>query len=232
VQEEQMNILERLARNDEETGGVGRHTILLCSLLLLLLLLPVFRLVPGGGSRFSLLLIVVLCAAIYVNSTERWTLVAGVLMGGGAIVSVGIAQATGSHAAVLLADCLSLALLSVTTLFILNTLMQANKISGDTIVGGICVYMLIGLSFAMAYILITDLYPGTFIDRGQPLSRSVANPGEASASILYFSFVTLTTLGFGDIIPTGEVARMLATSEAIIGQLFIAIFIARLVARR
>jgi hypothetical protein len=227
-----MDILQRLAQRDQQTGGIGRHSILLASLLLLFLLLPVFQHLPGGGIRFTILLMIVLCAAVYASSSQRWTLIVAGLMAGGSMVASAIARTHAMHDAQIVADSLGLALFGFTTLLLLNTLLQTKDVSRDTVVGGICVYLLIGLCFGMTFILITDLHPGTFVDHGQPLIRTSADGGDTAAAVLYYSFVTLTTLGYGDILPTGESARMLAALEAVIGQLFVAIFIARLIARR
>ena len=128
------------------------------------------------------------------------------------------------------ADVLGLGLMAFTTLLMLNTLMHARNVSRDTVVGGICVYLLIGLSFAMGFILMVDLQPGSLHEGGVAIDRSYADSSAHSAKILYFSFVTMTTLGFGDITPVSELAQMMAVANAVIGQLYIAIFIARLVA--
>jgi hypothetical protein len=152
-----MTTQESQARNDVESEAVGRHTVLLASLVLMLVMLPVFRVLPGGGIRFSILLGIVLGAAIYVNSAKRWMLVGAVLTGGGAIVGAGIAHAATSPNVQIAADFLGLALLGFTTLYLLNSLMHTQRVSRDTVVGGICVYLLIGLCFALAFILVTDL---------------------------------------------------------------------------
>jgi hypothetical protein len=184
---------------------------------------------PGGGVRFSILLSLVLIAAIYVNSVRRWLLIVGVLIGGSAIAATAAGQATGSEPAILIARSLGLALLGMTTLLMLNTLMHEERVSRDTIIGGICVYLLFGLCFAMAHLVAFSLDPGALLRDGMPLEQAVGDASARSASILYFSFVTLTTLGFGDIAPVGELTETLTIAEAIIGQLYVAIFIARLV---
>jgi voltage-gated potassium channel len=227
-----MTILRRLAEEDEGSAAVGRHTVLLVSLVLLLVLLPAFRSMPGGELRFAALLCLVLGAAIYVNRGRRWTFFLAALIGIGAIASSAIAETSGSETAHLLASGLGLSLLVFTTLFMLNSLMHATVISTDTIVGGICVFLLMGLCFALAYTIATDLGAGALVEAGKPLLRDARGSSEHAASILYFSFVTLTTLGFGDIVPKGESVRMLVSVEAVTGQLYIAIFIARLVSMR
>jgi len=102
----------------------------------------------------------------------------------------------------------------------------------DTILGGINVYLLMGFTFQMlhATIMLTD--PASYSISGQYLT-SYLNADEdihSFATLLYFSFTTLTTLGYGDILPTSTVARLTTSIEAIFGQLFVAIFIGRLVA--
>jgi voltage-gated potassium channel len=228
-----MSFLERVARSEEQPGAVGRHSILLASIVTLLVTLPLFRFIPGGGPRFSILLCFVLTAAVYVSSKQPWTFLLAGLMGAGTVIAGGIATTTGSTVAQITADCLGLGLLGFTTLFMVNTLMHTQKVSRDTVVGGVCVYLLIGLCFVIAYLLVSDLIPGSLQEHGVPLERPGMD-GDAngfSATILYFSFVTLTTLGYGDIVPTNEIARMLVSMESIVGQLFLAIFIARLIAR-
>jgi hypothetical protein len=82
----------------------------------------------------------------------------------------------------------------------------------------------------MGFILMSDLAPGSFEEDGVPLGRHAVDASDYQVKILYYSFVTLTTLGYGDITPHGEFAQMGAVAEAIIGQLYIAVFIARLIA--
>lgn len=224
------NFLRELAESDEDQGAFGRHLILLLSLIGLLVALPVLRAFPGSGLRFSILLSFVMVAAIYVNSLQRWTLAVGVLVGGGAILATGGAEAAGSPALATLARAMNLVLLVLTTLLMLNTLARAERVSRDTIIGGICVYLMIGLSFAVAYLIVLGVDPHALVKGGVSLVELHGDSSADSAQVLYFSFVTLTTLGFGDIAPNGEVMQTVVVTEAIIGQLYVAIFIARLMA--
>lgn len=88
--------------------------------------------------------------------------------------------------------------------------------------GAISVYLVIGLAWAHLYLLTNYLRPGSF-QGSVPLTTSVAE-------WYYYSFCTLTTLGYGDIIPVKPVARSLAIAEALFGQLYLAVLIARLIA--
>ena len=109
-------------------------------------------------------------------------------------------------------------------------LVQTNRegpITSRRIQGAVVVYLLIGLIFGSAYMLILLLIPGSFEYGGQPIS---AEHGQmALRSLGYFSFVTLTTVGYGDIHAVHSFARSLVVLEALIGQLFPAVMLARLV---
>ncbi len=103
--------------------------------------------------------------------------------------------------------------------------MRPQRAVGDRIVGAICVYLMIGLAWAKVYETLEAVVPGSF---GFPAHT---HPSTVSlAHFTYLSFVTLTTLGYGDITPTTAVARTLAWLEAVTGQLYLAITVARLVA--
>ncbi len=117
------------------------------------------------------------------------------------------------------------AFLAVTAVAILHTILEEKSVTLDTIFGGICVYLLMGVGWAEAYELLESLHPGSF-----DLSRVVASPPIREGMLFaYFSFVTLTTLGYGEIVPMTAQAQSLVILEAVAGPLFLAIFIARLV---
>lgn len=114
------------------------------------------------------------------------------------------------------------------SLFILMALITINrkiflekKVSGDTIKGGIAVFFLIGTFWALLYQIVYIFDPNSFT---QPLDDL-----DLFDSMFYFSFTTLTTLGYGDISPLSNIARTLANFEAIVGVMYPAIYIARVV---
>ncbi|MEM9273285.1 MAG: ion channel [Cyanobacteria bacterium P01_F01_bin.143] len=117
---------------------------------------------------------------------------------------------------------------TIYSIFILTALVTINrkifsekKVSGDTIKGGIAVFFLIGIFWALLYHMVYLLDPQAF---AQP-----AGVTDFFDSMFYFSFTTLTTLGYGDILPVSELARSLATLEAIAGVMYPAVYIARVV---
>ncbi|TDJ37696.1 MAG: two pore domain potassium channel family protein [Gammaproteobacteria bacterium] len=126
----------------------------------------------------------------------------------------------------------ALHLISQLTLFVFlllatsNTLQQVavgNDISLNRIVGAVCVYLLLGVMWSIAYSVLEFSQPGSFKGLTE-LASTAWNP-----DWIYFSFVTITTLGYGDITPLTQTARSLTFSEAIVGQFYIAVLVAGLV---
>ena len=100
--------------------------------------------------------------------------------------------------------------------------LKARRVDANILYAAVSVYLLIGYVFGGLYHVVYLLGPESFAG---PL-----DPSQAETELTYFSFVTLTTLGYGDIQPAHEVPRALAMIEALLGQLFLVILIARLVA--
>jgi len=96
-------------------------------------------------------------------------------------------------------------------------------IDSNKIVGAICIYLLIGLVWALLYLLIAQAMPGAFNGLEQALWYN------NFADVAYYSFVTLTTLGYGDISPVVPIARFLVYMEAIVGVFYMAILVASLI---
>ena len=98
-----------------------------------------------------------------------------------------------------------------------------SDINANRIIGAIVVYLLLGVFWAVAYSIVEVLQPGSFT------GFEIGARNEWDSEWLYFSFVTMTTLGYGDIAPLTAVARMLAYMQAVFGQFYIAILVAGLV---
>ncbi len=98
-----------------------------------------------------------------------------------------------------------------------------NDISLNRIVGAVCVYLLLGVMWSIAYNVLEYLQPDSFKGLTELVSPAW-NP-----DWIYFSFVTITTLGYGDITPLTQTARSLTVAEAIVGQFYIAVLVAGLV---
>ncbi len=105
-------------------------------------------------------------------------------------------------------------------------IMQARKVTSRLINAALCLYLLMGTFWGIAYDLLDIAVPGSYAGI---LLENASNFTERFKHFQYFSFVTLTTLGYGDILPQTEGAAALCQAEAIIGQFFMAVLVARLV---
>jgi hypothetical protein len=102
----------------------------------------------------------------------------------------------------------------------ISRVLRHRRVSYETVLGALCAYVLIGLLFAFLYLAVNEL-------RGEPF---FAQQGEhVQGEYLYFSFVALTTLGFGDLSPSVGLPQALTVLEALIGQIFLVTLVTRLV---
>jgi hypothetical protein len=111
---------------------------------------------------------------------------------------------------------------------VLAHVLKGGRVTRDRIAAAICVYLLLGAVWAQAYTIMEVLHPGSFV-LNNALIGAESGIRYRAFDAFYFSFVTLTTLGYGDITPVHHVARAFATLEAVVGPLYLAILIARLV---
>ncbi len=117
----------------------------------------------------------------------------------------------------------SLAAILVIMSVLLTAVLSTGPVTPNRIQGAISVYLLFGVGWAHAYHLAEIIHPGSFNNNAVGAISSVSD-------WVYFSFVTLSTVGYGDITPVRPIARTLAMAEALTGQLYLAVLIARLVA--
>lgn len=120
----------------------------------------------------------------------------------------------------LIADSVYIGFLILSIILMLQKLFENSKVTIDTIVGGICVFLLIGDLWFLFYSSIHLFHPNAFRSAGETIQ---------TFDLLYFSFTTLTTVGYGDVTPVSQLAKVVANFEAIIGVIYPAIFISRLV---
>ena len=127
---------------------------------------------------------------------------------------------------VMVADSAILGVFVLGSVAILRDVLTQPMVGLDTIVGGCSVYLLVGICFGIAFSLIESIIPGSFLVGGQPVDPEYMH---RLPELVYLSFVVLTSVGFGDILPISRPARGLVMMEAIFGQLYLAILVARLV---
>ena len=116
---------------------------------------------------------------------------------------------------------LPVALLVTATLPVtISRVLQHRRVTHETVLGALCAYVLIGLLFAFVYLAVGELRDEPFFAQEGPHGQS---------EYVYFSFVALTTLGFGDLSPSVGLPQALTVLEALCGQVFLVTLVARLV---
>jgi len=124
--------------------------------------------------------------------------------------------------------CFMVAFLSFAVAVILRDIFKKTVISGDDVIGAFCGYMLLGLVWANLYTLTYLLFPTVFAVNSE-IAWRLANWHRRRALFDYLSFTTLTSLGYGDITPTGPPAYTLTWLEVMVGQFYMAVVVAQLV---
>jgi ion channel len=191
------------------------------SVMLVLLVLLVFVLPPFTAAReergplVDIVLTLLLAAGVAGLQVRPWTR-AALLLAAAAAMAVRLAPAA-SEQAIALSSLVSLGLLAVV---VLAQTFGGADVSIHHVQGAVAAYLLLGLVWAAAYALVAALHPGAF-------ASNVSL--QQDRSFVYFSFVTLTTVGFGDVTPVHSTARSLVVLEALTGQLYPAVLLARIV---
>jgi len=174
----------------------------------------------------------VILATIYVAGSERKWLVAAVVL---AIPTLLLSAISNSEEWP--PDTLSFIYLGFLTAFIgfaavavVREVLMAERVTIHTISGTIVVYLFIGLIWALLYIFAEGLTPGSF-SFTQVSALESGESADLLSSLTYFSLITLTSTGYGEITPVSDSARTLASMEAILGQIFLAVLVAWLVGK-
>ncbi len=119
----------------------------------------------------------------------------------------------------------AIAFLGIVIASLLGFILRAKRVDANVLCAGISVYLILGLVWGLIYTLVAQVYPNAFAYNSSPGTTSTMSGFTA----IYFSFMTLMTVGYGDITPVADVARMLAMLEAMTGTFFVGVMIARLV---
>ena len=208
-----------------------RYLVLLATLLLVLVIQPVslgFSTSPPLFDAFLLLVTVALILSFC--SDKRMRLVA---IGFGVptcLLSVGGHLFAGQPkiAIVVIGHCLVVLFYLWGAVLIVASLIRRQTLSLDSIFGAICGYLLLGMAWGVLYSLLDTGWPGSF-DVGSRLAEQVPADHSRIPLFTYYSFITLTTVGYGDVTPVSAPARTCAWLEALTGQFYLAVLVAGLV---
>jgi len=199
---------------------------LLVALVALFVSFPFIESLPSGALIESILLTVVLVSALLAIATRRRILIVAALLSLPALIG----RWLNHYRPDLVPPEVFLIGGIVFGLFVVGNLLRfvlnAPSVNTEVLCASISAYLLLGLLWTLGYWLIADLIPDAFAFN----ASTVADRSMKGLNGLYFSFITLSTVGYGDITPVSKVARMLAAAEATAGLLYVAVLIARLVA--
>src|SRR5690242_6302259 len=177
---------------------------------------------PWGAVLMAFLLSFTLLLALHISHVRRiWIMLAVLFL----IVSTfsAVVAALLPNTTVLNKTVLGMGgvLLIFAPLVIARHIATHTTVTGETILGAICVYLLYGMSLAFIFILVGVGSPSGFFGTGQQ--------GNTTSNYLFFSYTTLTTVGYGNLVPATQLGQTLAMLEALSGQIFLVIVVARLV---
>ena len=201
-----------------------RLVTLLISILLLFLVYPFVEHRPFAPMFLQLLFTGVLVSALFSVSATRHHFLIAVTLVVPSLLLRWLLFWQGGQALATLAEVLSLASLGFASWIVLGDCLRSGRVTAARICGVLAVYMLLGLMWSSLYVLVEQMIPGSF-----DIPRDALSAHRRTSALVYFSFVTLTTLGYGDLTPVGSAARSLAVVEALCGQLYLAVIVARLI---
>lgn len=211
-----------MASRDAHTGGPPRdHYGLVLVLLVVSFLLTAFK--PSERARTVPLLLYVTALTLALRSARPdrpgsrvlvWTLRIGSVAAAVLILLVSSNVLRG------LVALWVAVILALSIVVVLRRVLAHRVVTLQTIFGALSAYLLIGFCYAALFSVVAHLQHAALFSAGQPAN---------SRTMQYFSFVTMTTVGYGDFTPAGEPARTLAVFDALTGQIFLVTLVARLV---
>lgn len=206
-----------------------RNVTLLLSLIVLFMLYPIS--VELGMVRFYRLVFVVelILASISLGTTKGHRRL-GLGLGVPAIVLQVFAFSAPSRISLLIAAIATLLFIGFVIVIVYRAVMASGRVTVDKLAAAVNVYLLLGLAWAIVYGVIASFEGTAFSGNAMDINtlEEYVSLG-AEFFFIYFSFVTLTTLGYGDTLPMTPIAQTAAWMEAVVGQLFVAVTLARLV---
>jgi voltage-gated potassium channel len=197
----------------------GNSLALLISMLLLIIVFPYFEATEVGSTILVVLFTAVLLSGIYAVSYDVRYVAIGLLLAIPTFITGWSYAFTPVISSDLAWMVFMIVFLVYTLTVVLRQIFSADSVTLDEIYAGISVYVMIGLAFGICFHLLDTIIPGSF---------KFAEGPENMSSLIYFSFTTLSTAGYGDITPVSAIARSISILEMIVGATYIAVLIGTL----
>ncbi len=217
--------METLLRRDSGIAPRPRYKTALVCLLALVALAPLVDALGGGLSRvLSLYGAFVAVLAVAAASDDFRHRGLAILL---AVLCLGLnapAAANVAHVPIAATGIATLVFLGYSTWRLLSAIGRTRVVSGDVLAGALAAYLMVGLTWSMAWGLVEVLAPAS-------IRFPAPHPGPSFSELLYFSFATLMTIGYGDITPVSPGARTMAVFEGLMGLAFTTVLLAFLVAK-
>jgi hypothetical protein len=203
----------------QQSGSVGRYGLLLLTLVTAYLVSAVTYTRWTGPVHVAFIAAIGLLSLRNTRLRPRKRRLAAA---GGVVTAIaaGLCLKSGNTVAQGAGDLWGATVLLLTVLVIVGRVLRIGHVTAQSIYAALSAYMLIGLMFTEVFAALNVFEAGAFFADGQPAN---------SQTLQYFSFTTLTTLGYGDFTAAGSLGRAVAVLEAISGQVFLATLVARLV---
>jgi hypothetical protein len=208
-----------MAYNGPPVPRVARYGLLLITLIASYLVSAVVHTSWGEVIHVGFAVAV---GALALRHTRPWSRITWLVVGTGLVTAVAAAFCAGSDNATAqgIAEVWNAVVLLATVVIIVDRVLKMGEVAVQSIYGALSAYLLVGLMFAAWFGAMDLLVTGPFFADGQPANTE---------TLQYFSFTTLTTLGYGDFTAAGSLGRAVAVIEALTGQVFLATLVARLV---
>ncbi len=207
----------------------GRFLLLSMTLFALIAIYPFWNRSALGIATFDLVFWGLILVSIYSLSKARWSFYIAMGLALPALVSDIAVYFNQSEELVLTSCLLDLLFLVFVTAAVIYHVVRQERVNLDKILGALSAYLLLGMVWALIYGALELAHPGSFLlPQFQGIPGTVPHWGELD-HFVYYSLVTLSTLGFGDIVPVTREARAWSALEAIMGQLYLAVLLARLI---
>lgn len=204
----------------------ANFTYLLFGLLIVLLMGPIAKDIFGDPANVAVSAVFAgtMSVSLWSLQESRVTFRSGVALAVIMVVATAVNYFVPSMVGFFIAITTLLLFCAMSLKYTLGQVLVGLQIDGNRLIGAVCAYLLLGLMWGLLFVLTELLFPGSFNN------ITVGATGSDVWDLFYYSFVTLTTLGYGDITPARPLAQTLAYMESLVGQLYIAILIGALVA--